>query len=382
MERLHVTLLTTTQALEQFCARALSSPILALDTEFLRERNYYPKLCLLQLATEKEIVLVDPLQISDMSCLKDLFTSPKIVKIAHACSQDMEVLLHEFGCIPTPLFDTQLAASFLGYRLQIGYGPLVESMCATHLPKSASLTDWSQRPLDAEQLVYAEDDVRYLPEIYNKMQEQLVARDRMAWVMPAMQELCDTTRYKHNPYEAYTHVKRISSLTRKQLGIAREICAWREKTAQKRNIPRRWVLSDELVCELTKRAPKNSEAMRKIRGCNELSDTDIQSCLIAIEKGKQCTDAQLPRAKKHIKVSADMESTLDLMGAMVRHIAHTENIAAQILATREDLYDFVMHRSTSRIATTWRQKVVGEKLDGLLSGKLGLTIKDNHVEIL
>ncbi|MDD5800688.1 MAG: ribonuclease D, partial [Coriobacteriales bacterium] len=148
--------------LSDFCKRAQSSKVLAVDTEFLREHTYYPQLCLVQVATPDEIAAVDPILIKDLSPLARLFQDTSITKVIHACSQDMEVLLHAMGCVPAPVFDTQLVASFLGYRMQLGYGALVESFTKVHLPKAESLTDWSRRPLDPEQLRYAEDDVRYL----------------------------------------------------------------------------------------------------------------------------------------------------------------------------------------------------------------------------
>ena len=154
--------------LSAFCEQAASSRILAVDTEFLREKTYYPKLCLIQVATHDELASIDPLAIEDLSPLRALFEDPRITKVFHACTQDLEVILYAMGCVVAPVFDTQLAAAYLGMRQQVGYGALVERYTGVHLPKADSLTDWSRRPLDAEQLAYAEDDVRFLPGIWPK----------------------------------------------------------------------------------------------------------------------------------------------------------------------------------------------------------------------
>ncbi|MBQ6523422.1 MAG: ribonuclease D, partial [Atopobiaceae bacterium] len=227
--------------LAAFCDRAASSRILAVDTEFLREKTYFPKLCLIQIATHDESACVDPLAIDDLTPLCNLLTDQRITKIFHACTQDLEVIFYSLGVVAAPVFDTQLAAAFLGLRQQVGYGVLVEHYTGVRLPKADSLTDWSRRPLDEEQLAYAEDDVRYLPGIYDAMMTQLVAKDRLGWLRPEMDELADRSHFERIPEQAYLHLKRSSSLTRRQLAVAREVCAWRERRAAERNIPRKWL---------------------------------------------------------------------------------------------------------------------------------------------
>lgn len=374
---------TTYDDLKAFCERAKASDILAVDTEFLRERTYHPRLCLIQLSiSESDIVAVDPLAIADLSPLVALFEDRSITKIFHACSQDLEVIDATLGCVPAPIFDTQVAASFLGYRMQLGYGALVEAYEGVHLAKAESLTDWSRRPLDPEQLIYAEDDVRYLPKIYRTMLNQLVEQDRLSWVMPEMQALLLPERYKHEATDAYMHLKRAGTLTRIQLAVAREVCAWREKTAEHRDIPRKWVLSDEVVIEICKRSPKDAQRLHRIRGAEQLSERDTEAILNAVVRGKACKPEQLPKIVRHSRPSPEQESVLDLMYAMLRIISEKSGVATQLIATRDELFAFMQNEKGSSLSEGWRYELAGKKLEALLSGGMGLTVKEGRVEIL
>ena len=375
--------ISTSEELAAFCERASSSKVLAIDTEFLRERTYHPRLCLLQLASSPEdIALVDPIAIRDLSPVASLFKDPAITKVIHSCSQDLEVLDGAMGCVPEPLFDTQVAASFLGHRMQLGYGPLVESYTGVHLAKAESLTDWSRRPLEPEQLEYAADDVRYLPGIYESMMAELVSRDRLGWVLPEMQALTDPAHYRHLPADAYLHLRRAASLTRKQLAVAREVCAWREKVAESRNIPRKWVLSDEVVVEICKRLPDDVNRLRRIRGTEQLSERDAEAVLHAVSRGKACPNSELPQMKRKSHPTAEQESVVDLMYAMLRIISEKSGVATQLIATRDDLVDFMDGKPDAALASGWRLALAGGQLRGLLTGSCGLTVKDGRVELL
>ena len=369
-------------SLASFCERASKARVIAVDTEFLRERTYHPKLCLIQVATADESVAIDPLAISDLSPLVALLVDQSITKVFHACTQDLEVILDALGCVPTPVFDTQLAAAFLGQRQQIGYGALVEAYCGVRLPKAESLTDWSRRPLDEDQLRYAEDDVIYLPRIYDQMIQDLVRLDRLSWLEPEMAALTDATRVSRDPEEAYVHLKRSGSLTRRQLAVAREVCAWRERTAAKRNLPRKWVVSDEVLVETCKRLPRTAERLRTVRGTEQLSDRDAHALVEAVARGMQCEPARYPKVQHRDRPSAEMESVLDLMYAMLRIISDKNGIAPQLIASRDDLHDLALRRNGARLATGWRYELAGRTLQRLLSGEVGLTVKDGHLEML
>ena len=374
--------LSTQAELASFCERAASSRVLAVDTEFLREKTFFPKLCLVQVAAGDDIAAIDPLLIEDLSSLARLFEDPSITKVLHACSQDLEVILDGMGVVCAPVFDTQLAAAFLGMRQQVSYGSLVEAYCGVHLPKAESLTDWSRRPLDAEQLRYAEDDVRYLPGIYDRMISQLVEGDRLTWVAPEMSQLCDVSRVRRDPRESYQRLRRASSLTRRQLAVAREVCAWREGVAAAHDIPRKWVVSDEVVVEVCKRAPTTVERLRRIRGTDQISESDARALVEAVVKGTACPAEQCPKVTRHPRPSAETEGVIDLMYAVLRLVSEKSGVATQLIATRDDLLEFLQNRRDSRLSRDWRWELAGKTLDQLLSGEVGLTVKNGSIELL
>ncbi|MDY4522191.1 MAG: ribonuclease D [Atopobium sp.] len=368
--------------MEELIARARAEKVVAVDTEFLREKTFYPRLCLIQIGTSHETAAIDPLLITDLTPVKELLTDESVIKVFHACSQDMEVIDHALGVVVHPIFDTQVAAAFLGHRMQMGYGALVETYTGVHLPKAASLTDWSHRPLDADQLEYAEDDVRYLPGIYEHMTASLIKQNRLGWVMPEIESLCDARHWRMAPREAYHRLKRSNSLTRKQLSIARELCAWRDSMASARDIPRKWVLSDETVIEICKLAPSTTHKLQRIRGTEQLNSFDCGEICKAVATGLSCPSEEMPSIQRKPRPSSSMESVLDLMYALVRMVAEKSGVATQLISTRDDLYEFAIHPNKSRLSQGWRYDLVGKQLRALLDGQTGLTVKDGHIEFL
>lgn len=365
-----------------FCEKAAQAKVVAVDTEFIREKTYFPKLCLIQVNAGGEIAAIDPLAIDDLSPLAEIFANPQVTKVFHACGQDLEVIYEHMGVDCAPVFDTQVAAAFLGMRQQLSYGSLVETYCDVHLPKAESLTDWSRRPLDQDQLKYAEDDVRYLPGIYDKMMDELTRADRLAWVLPEMDEVADPSHFHRNSREAYLRLKKSGSLTRKQLAVAREVCAWREDLASSRDIPRKWLCSDEVVVEICKRAPATVERLRRIRGTEGFNDADARGVVSAVRAGLACAPADYPRAQKHARSSAETDGVCDLMYAMLRVISEKSGVAPQLIATKDDLLDFISNREKSRLSRGWRWGLAGKSLSRLLSGEVGLTVVNGRIELL
>lgn len=373
--------LSTQDELNEYCERASRSHVLAVDTEFLREKTYYPKLCLIQVNDGENIAAVDPIAIKDLSPLARLFENRDIVKVFHACSQDLEVIYDGMGCVCANVFDTQMAAAFLGHKQQMGYGALVETYCDVHLAKAEALTDWSRRPLDPEQLSYAEDDVRYLPGIYETMVEELIKSDRLGWVLPEMAEISDPSRIVKDPRDAYLKLKRASSLTRRQLCIAREVCAWREEAAAARNVPKRWLMSDEVALEICRRTPTSLPRIRKIRGLESVKEADARSIVAAVETGLKCPVEEFPPSVKKPHAGVD-DGIVDLMYALLRVVAEKSGLAPQVIATKDDLVELVSGGRGGRLSSGWRHEVAGKSLTRLLSGEVGLTIKDGKIEIL
>jgi ribonuclease D len=374
--------ITNADELADWCDGARGQRLVAIDTEFIRDRSYFPKLCLVQLATHESIALVDPLAIDDLSALADLLADERLTKVFHACTQDLEVLLDSLGVLPRPLFDTQVAAAFLGMRQQASYANLVEEYCGVRLSKQEALTDWTARPLTASQLAYAEDDVRYLPDIYDQMMARLVELDRLGWVLPEMEALLDKAEVERDPRQAFKHLKRSSVLTRRQLAIAREACAWREACAAEHNIPRRWVIADEVLVECCRRAPRSVPDLRRIRGTEKLSESDAAALVKALKAGRAASTDDLPRVKRHDRVTGEAEGVVDLMNAVVRVTSKECGIAPQILASRDDLTDLLHHRAGAALTEGWRHEVVGERLERLLAGELALTVRDGRIDVL
>lgn len=370
------------QDLIAFCERARKSDVCAVDTEFVREHTYKPVLSLLQMATKDEVAVIDPLADIDLLPVAELFRDKSVVKVFHAAQQDIEILHMSLGVIPTPFFDTQIAEAFVGQSYQISLSQLVESYEGVHLPKSQTLSDWLKRPLSQTQIKYAENDVVFLPGIYKKQHKKLLEADKLAWVMPEIDALVEQSVKDRNPREQYTHLKGIHKLTRRQLSIAREICAWREHKAKDRDIPRQHVISDSVVVELCRLAPKNPSAFSEIRWAHSLSKRDREELVAAILCGLSADPADYPLAKRPKKPAASKEAVINLMSALVRVISERENIAAHYLADKSDLLDFINDRDSSYIMQGWRKEILGVPLSGLIDGEIGLTVKDNRIEII
>ena len=322
--------ISTHQALLDFCQRAREFDAIAVDTEFLRERTFHPRLCLVQIATPAESVAVDPLVIDDLSPLAELMADESVTKVFHACSQDMEVMLHTVGALPRPIFDTQVAAAFLGERQQISYGALVQTFCGVSLPKTESLTDWSRRPLTDKQIEDAIDDVKYLIVAYTEMMSRLRELGRVDWVLDELRPLADESHYRADRHEAFRKVKRINSCSRHQLG-----------------------------------------------------ERDVDGALMAIKRGASCPHDRLPlMVRGHRQISPELESVTDLMYALIRLVAERSGVATSVIASRDDLADYIEHPEQSPLREGWRFELVGSRLDDLLSGNMGLTVKDGKIELL
>lgn len=375
--------ISTYEDLSALCARARGFSAVAIDTEFLRERTYHAKLCLVQVATPDECAVIDPLAIDDLSPLADLMADVDTLKVFHACSQDMEVLNHALGVCPAPIFDTQVAAGFLGERAQCSYHNLVHSFCGVSLPKTESLTDWSRRPLSPQQIEYAVDDVRYLIDAYRTIESKLHSLGRTAWVRDEIRPLADPAHYRTDPRAAFKRVKRVNACTRRQLAVARELAAWRERRAETRDVPRKWVMSDEVLLALCKRAPKTVEDFRAVRGTEQLSARDVEVALDAIARGRRCPADNLPSVgRAHRTPAPELESVIDLMYALIRLVSERSGVATSLIISRDGLLDYIDRPERSPLREGWRFELVGTLIDDLLRGDIGLTVKDGALEIL
>lgn len=375
---------TTPAQLRELAAELEGSTVLAIDTEFLREKTYYAKLCLLQLNNGTVSALVDPFSVGDLSPLVPILTDENCVKVFHAGTQDIDILWHETGVIPSPIFDTQVAASLLGHPLQVGYGPLVRSVCDVKLAKADSYTDWSKRPLSGSQTKYALDDVIYLPRIYEALRDELAERGRLTWCERDFKALSDPASYENDPREMWRRVKRISSLSRGQLSVAREVAAWRETEAMRRNIPRKWVLPDEAIVEIARKAPKSSETLFEVRGlANKINGRDANQILEAVRKGKETPQEQWPRLERSPKGEVEADGAVELLSALLEMRAKQNGVAAPLVATHGDLSKLVRgHRDGLQLMEGWRYEIAGRELIDLLEGRLALYLADGTIEVV
>jgi len=249
--------------LEAAVVGARASGCVGLDTEFLRERTYRARLCLVQLATPEEIFIVDPVEGLDVSAVAELVSDPSVQVIVHAGKQDFELFFDRFGAVPRNVFDIQIAAGFLGYGASLPYGRLVEAVAGRALEKGESYSDWCRRPLTEAQLRYASDDVAYLLEVAGRLESELEERHRLTWAQEEMGPLEQASAYENDPEQAWRRVAGRGSLSASRLGVLREVAAWRERSASRRDLPRGWVIKDPTLVEIARRAPRTSEGSRR-----------------------------------------------------------------------------------------------------------------------
>lgn len=374
--------INTQSELDAFVQRAQHSSILAIDTEFLREKTYYARLCLLQLQTDTETVIVDPFAISNLKVLAGLLEHPDIMKLFHAGKQDIEILYHEVGVMPKPLFDTQIAAALLGHTQQIGYGNLVGAECGVQLAKVDSFTDWSRRPLSDSQITYAAEDVIYLPKLYERLSKQLESLGRTHWLDPDFAALCDEANYQEDSRERYRRLRRVGQLSHRQLSAARELAAWREDRAKELDLPRKWILTDEQIVEACKRSARTIDNLFMVRGVSEkLSMNDARAVVKCIRKGLDLDPSEWPELDHKGKNEMNVDVIVDVMNALVRLRARQNNIAFQTLASQSDIARVARGYTDAEILQGWRREIVGNELLELLHGKITLRINEGSLRV-
>ena len=371
------------ESFRAFIERASSSSFLAIDTEFLREKTYYAKLCLLQIATENEVAIIDPFKVGSLTPLAALFEDEAIVKVFHACDQDIEILYHEIGVAPKPLFDTQVAAALLGHPKQVGYGALVHSICGVTLKKADSFTDWSVRPLTDSQIKYAADDVIYLAKMYGPIVEKLEKAGRLSWLKHDFDELSNPERFTVDPRKRFRHLKRVNQLTRMQLSAARELAAWREQRAESRNIPRKWVMTDEQIVEICKRESRTIDDLFLVRGVREkLSTRDAREVVALLCKGMDLPEDEWPTTGRSDRSERNVDVEVGLMGALLHLRAREAGVAPQAIASTSDLAALARgHKEDNELLRGWKYELVGKEFEQLLGGKIALSFNKGKLVV-
>jgi len=381
---INIQYINTPEQLAVLCEHIKKAPWLALDTEFLREKTYYSKFCLLQIATPEWVACVDPIALPELGTLFDAIHTPSIIKVFHSCHQDLEIFYQMTGKVPGPIFDTQVAAPLLGYQDNPGYAMLVSSLLNINLNKAHTRADWSKRPLSKEEIQYAADDVIYLCQIYQIMLQKLAALGRADWLKQDFKELENPNNYQVSPEKAWLKIRGKNKLTGKQLSIVQVLAEWREATAQVENRPKTWLLRDELIFDMAKLQPETVADLANIRSINEqtIHRYGRKLCeLIAVAKNNE--PVPLKEKERSIKKNQQHEAILDILTALVRIRAEENSLNPTILATRKDLEVLLFNEEEDcPLLHGWRYSMAGKELVGLLKGELLFGIQADRLSVI
>lgn len=380
--------ITTTADLADFCTQAAKHPYVTVDTEFLRERTYYSKLCLVQLAMPGEddsnAVLVDPLADGiSLDPLYDLFRDTSVVKVFHAARQDLEIFFVDDEVFPEPLFDTQVAAMVCGFGEQVGYETLVRKICQAGVDKTSRFTDWSRRPLTDAQKTYAVADVTHLRQVYEFLRDKLEESGRARWVMEELEILTNPGTYITAPKDAWKRVKTRTS-SPKFLGIVRELAAFREQYAQARNVPRNRVYKDDALVELASLKPTNTEELGRARLLlREARRGDIaEGILQAVKAGSACKPEELPKPDRSRDKLQVNPALADLLRVLLKAKTEQAGVAAKLIAPASDLDAIAGGLRDVPALSGWRREVFGNDALRLCNGEIALTAKGNDVKVV
>lgn len=376
-------IITTSQGVAEFCRSLSQFPFITVDTEFLREKTYYPKLCLVQLSgPDKEARAIDPLVKGiDLAPLFDLLADTRILKVFHAARQDLEIFYNLTGKVVSPVFDTQIAAMVCGYGDSIGYNNLVHDITGKGIDKSAQFMDWSHRPLTERQINYALGDVTHLCDVYVHLAKKLEHQNRVSWVLQEEEILNNPSTYSNDPYEAWKRIK-LRSPSRKTLAVLREVAAWREKAAQERDIPKSWMMRDETLADLASQAPRTAEELLKIRNMpkDHANGRIGEALLEAIRKALNAPKDEWPQVEKRKSMPPQAAATLDILKMLLKIQSSEHGVAAKLIATQDDLEAIVMDDEADVPALKgWRREVFGEDALALKAGRLAIGLSGDRI---
>ncbi|WP_149541286.1 ribonuclease D [Siccirubricoccus phaeus] len=378
-------LITTTEALAALCDRLRQEPFVTVDTEFMRERTYWPELCLVQLAGQSEVALVDALAEGlDLAPLGALLADPNVVKVFHAARQDVEIFLLKFDAVPTPLFDTQVAAMVAGFGDQVSYDQLCRSLAGVQIDKAHRFSDWSARPLSASQLLYAAGDVTHLRRIYVALRDRLVREGRLDWVAEEMAVLHDPNTYRTDPDRAWEKLRPRTN-NRRFLGLLRAAAAWREREAQRINIPRQRLVKDETLLEVAATGPESVAELARARGISEgfAKGRSGTGLLAAVKAAKALPETELPEAPKDRTGPPASPALVALLKVLLAAKSEEHHVAPKLLASSEDLDRLAAEAEPDLPALHgWRRHVFGEAALELKGGRLALGVEGRRVKLI
>jgi ribonuclease D len=383
-----MTLIGESQELKAFCDRLSGAEFVAVDTEFMRERTFWPKLCLVQVAgpADGDAAAIDALVPNlDLSPLFRLLTAPETVKVFHSGRQDFEIFYHLMGRLPAPVFDTQVAAMVLGFGDQVGYETLAAQVAKAKVDKGSRFSDWSLRPLSDKQIAYALADVTHLRPIYRKLSRDLELSGRRSWVAEEMAELTSPESYRMEPWEAWRRL-RLRGGRGRFLAVLREVTAWRESEAQTRDVPRAWILRDEALLEIAHNAPKTVNDLARTRGlARKWAEGEMgEAVLAAVGRGLAVPDSECPESEIRREPPRGTGPIAELLKVLLKMKCETEKVAQRLVASSDDIDRIATYGATADVPALhgWRRQVFGEDALKLQAGELALAIKGRKLSLV
>ena len=378
-------LISTTDALNALCARMHQEAFVTVDTEFMRERTYWPELCLVQIAGEHEVAVIDAeAEGIDLSALGTLFADEAVIKVFHAARQDIEIFVLRFGDVPRPMFDTQVAAMVAGFGDQVGYDALVSALTGGSIDKAHRFSDWSVRPLSPAQIAYAAADVTHLRDVYLRLSQRLEKENRLTWVAEEMAILNNPATYRTDPETAWERLRPRTS-NRRLLYCLKEVAAWREKEAQRVNIPRQRLIKDEALLEIAATAPNNPEALTRVRGITKgfaegRSGTALLEVLATV---RTVADADLPPPSVPRDSARPSAALVSLLKVLLAAKAEQHHVAPRLVASSDDIDRLALEDSPDVPALSgWRREVYGNDALSLKQGRIALGVDGRRVKLI
>ena len=381
-----MTVIADSTSLTKFCDRLIKSSYITVDTEFMRDQTYWPRLCLVQIANEHEAAAIDTLAKGiDITPLLNLFTNPRIFKIFHAARQDLEIFYRLMGKLPSPICDTQIAAMVCGFGDSAGYDTLVRKLTDETIDKSSRFTDWALRPLSQRQINYALGDVTHLRQVYIKLNEMLGQNNRHNWMDEELSILRDTKNYTFEPEDAWRRIKYRAPKPR-FLAILKEVAAWREIEAQNKDIPRNRIVRDESLIEISHHAPKTINDLSRARGLSlKKAEGSLGKALLnAVKVGLNVPSENLPEVKRDAPLPKGIGPITDLLKVLLKLKCEKHDVAQKLIATVNDMEQIAAFGQNANVPALqgWRQEVFGIDALRLRSGQLAMVIKDHNLELV
>ncbi|SCA55351.1 Ribonuclease D [Candidatus Terasakiella magnetica] len=379
-------LITDTETLAAFCDRLSSESFVTVDTEFMREKTYWPKLCLVQLGGSDDARCVDVLANGiDLQPLFDLMANEDVLKVFHAARQDVEIFVKLTGKTPVPMFDSQVAAMVCGFGESVGYETLVNNICRESLDKGSRFTDWSKRPLTERQVTYALGDVTYLREIYQFLKDKLDDNNRAVWLEEEMAALTSTDTYIVDPNMVWKRLKARTKST-KVLAVLREVAAWREREAQRKDMPRNRVIRDDAIIDIAHQSPKDTHALERVRGLNKsiANGRYGKEILEAIQQALSLDPSEHPKPPAKKDLPKGLGPVVDLLKVLLKYKSENFDVAQKLIANVSDLEQVAAYGDGADVACLkgWRREMFGEDALKLKAGGLALAVNGKNIKVI